>query len=90
METKVVNISCNLSGRTAAKVTSGRRRRSNIGRITVNARRVRSTRNEKREVRRSRVRDRHTVQRGIESSVEREASLTQARDRYRAERENLQ
>ena len=49
---------------------SGRRRRSNIGRSTVNARRVRSIRDE-------------------ESSTEREAFLSQAQDRYRAERERL-
>lgn len=50
---------------------AGRRRRSNIGRSTVNARRLRSARDE-------------------ESSTEREARLSQLRDRYRAERENLQ
>ncbi|KAF7274564.1 hypothetical protein GWI33_012786, partial [Rhynchophorus ferrugineus] len=76
---------------------SGRRRRSNIGRSSVNVRRVRSQRDEessterearlKREVRRSRDRDRHSVQRDRESSVEREAQLSQLRDRHRADRE---
>ena len=47
---------------------SGRRRRSNIGRSTVNARRVRSIRDE-------------------ESSTERKARLSEARERYRAGRE---
>ncbi|GBP53534.1 hypothetical protein EVAR_45407_1 [Eumeta japonica] len=42
-----------------------------------------------REVRRSRDRDRHTVQRDRESSVEREARLSQLQDRYRAERERI-
>ncbi|GBP43099.1 hypothetical protein EVAR_96361_1 [Eumeta japonica] len=52
------------------KVMSGRRRRSNIGRSSVNAKRVRSQRDE-------------------ESSTEREARLSQLRDRYRAERERI-
>ncbi|XP_045455661.1 uncharacterized protein LOC123665392 [Melitaea cinxia] len=66
---------------------SGRRHRSNIGRSTVNARRVRSARDEEssteREARLSQARDR--VERERESSVEREVRLSQARDRHRVE-----
>ncbi|GBP26634.1 hypothetical protein EVAR_18271_1 [Eumeta japonica] len=71
---------------------SGRRRRSNIGRSSVNAKRVRSQRDEESSTEREarltgieigiRFRDR-------ESSVEREARLSQLRDRYRADRERI-
>ncbi|XP_053969208.1 putative nuclease HARBI1 [Anastrepha ludens] len=55
---------------------AGRRRRSNIGRSTVVARRLRSARDEKssteREARRSQMRDRYRAERERESSVERQ------------------
>lgn len=69
---------------------SGRRRRSNIGRSTVNARRARSARDEEssteREARLSQLRDRYRAERERESSVQREAHRRQDRDRHRVQR----
>ncbi|XP_035217046.1 uncharacterized protein LOC118190447 [Stegodyphus dumicola] len=69
---------------------SGRRRRSNIGRSTVNARRVRSARDEEssteREARLSQARDRYRAERERESSVEREVCRSRDRDRHRIQR----
>ncbi|CAH0701135.1 unnamed protein product [Spodoptera exigua] len=69
---------------------SGRRRRANIGRSTVNARRARSARNEEssteREARLSQLRDRNRTERERESSIEREARRSQDRVRRRVQR----
>lgn len=69
---------------------AGRRRCSNIGRSTVNARRLRSARDEEssteREARLSQLRDRYRAERERESSVERELRRTRDRDRHRIQR----
>ncbi|XP_059221065.1 uncharacterized protein LOC131995857 [Stomoxys calcitrans] len=69
---------------------SGRRRRANIGRSTVNARRARSARDEEssteREARLSQLRERNRTARERESSMEREARRSQDRVRRRVQR----
>ncbi|XP_053946212.1 cystinosin homolog isoform X2 [Anastrepha ludens] len=70
---------------------AGRRRRSNIGRSTVDARRLRSARDEKssteREARRSQMRDRYRAERERESSVERQVRCSRDRDRHTVQRD---
>ncbi|KAF7278394.1 hypothetical protein GWI33_008432 [Rhynchophorus ferrugineus] len=70
---------------------SGRRRRSNIGSSSVNARRVRSQRDEEssteREARLSQLRDRYRVERERESSIEREVRRSRDRDRHSVQRD---
>ncbi|XP_059221537.1 uncharacterized protein LOC131996104 [Stomoxys calcitrans] len=69
---------------------SGRRRRANIGRSTVNARRARLARDEEssteREARLSQLRERNRTARERESSMEREARRSQDRVRRRVQR----
>ncbi|GBP22845.1 hypothetical protein EVAR_17199_1 [Eumeta japonica] len=70
---------------------SGRRRRSNIGRSSVNAKRVRSQRDEEssteREARLSQLRDRYRAERERESSIEREVRRSRDRDRHSVQRD---
>ncbi|CAD7001393.1 unnamed protein product [Ceratitis capitata] len=75
------------------KIMSGKRRRSNIGRSTVNTRRVRSARDEESSTERedrSQARYRYRAERKRESSVERAIRRSRDRDRQRDRESSLE